>query len=423
MPQLAPNTVKDDRQAQAYGVARLELAKTRLVGDHALSRALAHATKIAADTLEVERVGVWMLVSGGSELQCIHQYVRSLERNSAGETLVCADFPAYIRALTEHRAIVADDARTHPDTRELNQYLVEHGIFSMLDAPIFRDGLVFGVVCHEHVGPARHWTQRELTFAYSMADLVALFFETAARLRAEQAERETDALRLSAEKNDALRLMAGGIAHDVNNELSAINAAAFLAAENAKDPQLGWLRSIQDGVRRVTQLTRALLDYSAAPAAPTETEVGTVIRRLEPALRAPLRPGITLHLEAPREPAFVCLSPGDLERVFMNIARNASEAIVDKGKISIEWSAEDSITTIVIRDDGSGMDAETKAHAFDPFFTTKRARGERVGTGLGLAVTAAIVSKAGGTISVDSEPGRGSTFRVRLPRPSRSEPS
>jgi diguanylate cyclase (GGDEF)-like protein len=161
--------------------------------DGGLDDTLRLASELLSDTLEVERAGVWLFGEGHGVLRCADQYVRGPRAHTAGEELRPADAPRYFRALAEDRAIAAADARADPRTSEfLDSYLLPHGVTSMLDATMRRGGEVVGVVCAEHVGPARRWSADECSFAASVADLAAAALEMAERRRVERALRESD---------------------------------------------------------------------------------------------------------------------------------------------------------------------------------------------------------------------------------------
>src|SRR5262249_11521266 len=149
-------------------------------------------TEAAAVALDVERTNIWRLVPDGNAIVCEDDFVRSQSRHTAGDILEARDYPSYFFAIAESRVIAAHDARADARTRELStRYLEVHGITSMMDVPIWQKGRLFGVLCHEHVGPARRWTTDEETFAGNLADLASLALEEGER---REAERRWDAV-------------------------------------------------------------------------------------------------------------------------------------------------------------------------------------------------------------------------------------
>jgi PAS domain S-box-containing protein len=149
------------------------------------------ATRTAAHTLGVERASVWLVPPGGDggELECAALYRATSDDFESGARLRAAQYPAYFAALAGHRAVAAEDAATDPRTRELTTYLRSQGIGAMLDVPLWRGGVVAGVLCCEHVGPPRPWAPDEEEFAANVADIVTLALEAADRRRAEEAAR------------------------------------------------------------------------------------------------------------------------------------------------------------------------------------------------------------------------------------------
>jgi signal transduction histidine kinase/transcriptional regulator with GAF, ATPase, and Fis domain len=171
------------RQSRALG----ELTRREALTAGDLRAALRAITETAAETLAVRRVGVWLISDDRTRLSCLEQYDAATHMHDAGTELLAADYPAYFVALEAERTIDAHDAMTDPRTREFaRSYLLPVGITSMLDAPLRFGGRAIGVICHEHVGPPRHWTEDEQRFAGSMADLVSLAMESHERRRAEQ---------------------------------------------------------------------------------------------------------------------------------------------------------------------------------------------------------------------------------------------
>ncbi len=187
--------LRRDRYAQAL----VSLWTARLHAPGQLSPSLEQITRTSAEALEVERVGIWLYSPDHARIVCESLFEVSNGRHSSGIVLSAADYPVYFQVLAENRLIAADDARRDPRTSEFTaSYLIPLGITSMLDAPIrTEDGLV-GIVCHEHVGAARAWSEEDQAFAASLADLIGMTVESDKRFRAEQALRESESfLRLS----------------------------------------------------------------------------------------------------------------------------------------------------------------------------------------------------------------------------------
>jgi len=152
-----------------------------------LQSLMGELTRAASATLDVGRVSVWMYREEESFIECLDLYDAARDGHEGGQRLAGADFPSYFRALSEHRAIAAHDAHRDPRTREFSQtYLGPLGITSMLDAPIWLEGRMVGVICNEHVGAPRTWTPEEERFAASVADFASLVLEAHQRFRAEQ---------------------------------------------------------------------------------------------------------------------------------------------------------------------------------------------------------------------------------------------
>lgn len=144
-------------------------------------------TRVAAETLGVERASVWHLNDDGSEMRCEELYERGHDRHSRGVVLRAADYPRYFAALKLGRAIDSHDAHRDARTSEFSDaYLAPLGITSMMDAAIRRDGRVTGVVCLEHVGEPRTWTPAEMEFAGALADQAALALAAVERHQLEE---------------------------------------------------------------------------------------------------------------------------------------------------------------------------------------------------------------------------------------------
>ncbi len=403
--------------------ARLRIARLR-EGGRSLAETLCDATEIAARALAVERVGIWLFVGPPAAIRCCELYELSRDQHSSGTMLHASEFPAYFRALEEHRAIAAHDANEDGLTKELRDaYLTPLGITSMLDAAIYRDGRVAGIVCHEHVGPPRRWTPEEADFAGAVADMVAAKLEAAARREAEALLAASETSLLDAQRMEALGRLAAGAAHDFSNLLTVVIANAHhIAASRDATPQIvEQARQILDAGNRSADLSRELLKFGRGePRSPCVIDVAEVAERMQGILRTAVGSRHAVDVKPTSAPGRVFMDRGQLERVLVNLVLNARDAMPGGGTITVhvtQSSPDDSSGRVAhvvleVRDTGVGMDATTRTRIFEPFFTTKGG----AGSGLGLSIVYRIVSGCGGFIRVETEPGRGTCFRIFLPR-------
>jgi len=235
---------------------------------------------------------------------------------------------------------------------------------------------------------------------------------------------------LQAQKMEVVGRLAGGIAHDFNNLLTVINGSAELALADlaANHPLRIDFERIQESGKRAAALTRQLLSFSRKQ---TVVRGPVVIGRVLTDFRGMLQRliGEDIHLDVRAGTgATVLADQGQLEQVILNLAVNARDAMPRGGSLRLGVHDVDLDTDfaahhagvepgpyvrLAVTDTGEGMDADTVTRIFEPFFTTKEAG---KGTGLGLATVYAIVEQAGGTIWVESELGKGTTFTIYLPR-------
>lgn len=417
-----------DEQRDAYESARLRLARLRVHGAGTLRRVFQEATALAARTLDVERASIWLFVDDRAALRCFELYERTHDEHGEGASVRRSDFPGYFKALEEQRVIVADDAPNHAATCGLNEsYLAPLGITSMLDAPIYRDGAVIGVVCHEHIGPPRQWKPEDVAFAGSVADSIALQFEGAARQDAEAALHAHEAYVAEVKKMEALGRLCSGVAHDFRNFLTIVLGHAGLIEQDptASPSVRAETARIHQAAERGIGLTRELSTFGRdeGPSPPSVVRVSEVVQGFADILRGAADRRHTVEVQAESAAGQVLINPGQLERVLLNLVVNAREALPDGGTIWIrihdkrvedeEAGTAGHYVVIDVTDQGVGMDDTTRDRLFEPFFTT---RPEGCGTGLGLSISYRIVDQAGGFIHVDSAPGKGTTMSVYLPR-------
>ena len=259
---------------------------------------------------------------------------------------------------------------------------------------------------------------------YGRPAVMVLANDVTERRRLEEQFRQT-------QRMEAVGQLAGGVAHDFNNLLTVITGYCELLFQSLTDriPDLRRVHEIHRAAARAASLTRQLLTFSRKQALePRVLDLDEVVQGMVPMLSRLL--GEHVQLEAPRSRFLgrVMADPGQIEQVVMNLAINARDAMPDGGTLTIALAEVEldatprgvgtalrsgPHVTLAVSDTGCGMDAATRVRIFEPFFTTKEVG---KGTGLGLATVYGIVQQSGGAIQVDSEPGRGATFRIYLPR-------
>ncbi|MEH2068071.1 MAG: PAS domain S-box protein [Nostoc sp.] len=183
---------EDSRRKQSQTLVQLARSKTFQQGN--LNAALREITETAAQTLLVERVGVWLYNQERSKMECIDLYDVNTKEHTFSSSLLKINYPTYFQALEQERSIAVNDAKNDIRTQELSEsYLSTFGITSLLDAPIWLEGRLVGVVCHEHIGKVRQWTLEEETFAGSIADFVTLAIEASQRNTTQEALQQSEA--------------------------------------------------------------------------------------------------------------------------------------------------------------------------------------------------------------------------------------
>ncbi|MEW6364353.1 MAG: ATP-binding protein [Acidobacteriota bacterium] len=220
---------------------------------------------------------------------------------------------------------------------------------------------------------------------------------------------------LQMQKMEAVGRLAGGVAHDFNNVLQAMMSLSQLLPTCREDPThfSEVVGDLQEHVKRGAALARQLLLFARREIRKTERlDLNQVIRQSVRLVRLLLRENVRLVISPADVTLRVDADRAQLEQVIMNLAVNASDAMPEGGVLEVRTERRYHEAVMQVRDNGSGMDEETRARAFEPFFTTK-AVGR--GTGLGLSVVHGIVTAHGGRVEMESELGKGSLFRVFLP--------
>ncbi len=227
-----------------------------------------------------------------------------------------------------------------------------------------------------------------------------------------------------AQKMEAIGRLAGGVAHDFNNNLTAIGGFAALIAAESKEPDTREAaETILSASKRAADLTRELLAYSRrSMLVPQLVNLTALLASVQPMLLRLLGEDVTVVLDSRVPDAVVRVDPSGLERVILNLAANARDSMPGGGRLTISTDRRDGAVgsaagfpgqvVLSVSDTGVGIPVALQSQVFDPFFTTKPVGS---GTGLGLAMVKGFVVQSGGSVALRSEPGRGTTIEILLP--------
>ena len=411
------------RQAESALMLRArEQAAVAHLGELALTgvdvaRLLEAGARTVAETLQLPYTSVLERRSDGTSL-VVRASVGWTHANNGQTTLpVREDTVPGLALRTDEPVLVHDfdhDARftMRPESRA-------NGIASAIAVPIPAGMLTFGVLEACDRKP-RLFTEDDVHFLQSIAHVLGAAVD---RTRTEVAFRQ-------AQRLEAVGRLASGVSHDFNNMLTAITSYAEMVRGGL--PQDSPLRADVDEILgaagRAAALTRQLLAFSRQQVLqPRIVLLNDCVSGMENMLRRLTGNSVELVTRLDQNLGMVKADAGQLEQVILNLCVNARDAMPDGGTLTIETTnvelsptatLEQSIEAageyvmLAVTDTGTGMDADTKARIFEPFFTTKSEQG----TGLGLATVYGIVKQSGGDIWVYSEPGRGTSFKVFLPR-------
>ncbi len=412
---LHPVVLTSTAQEVLIRLVRLSLAENDADDAHLLHQ----LTELAASGLPVARASVWLRDEQLDAIVCQDLFDGSATHGK-GTVLSRADFPDYFAALDRSVVIPAEDAHRHPATACFSKpYLTPLGIGAMLDAPIWRGGKAVGVLCLEHLGKTRTWSESDQNYAMQVALICGLYYEQHHRLAAERALRQREEQERTNQKMEALGRMACAIGHDFNNLLTSIHGQTEMLMRAGQTHAQVCERAgvVLEATARASALVKRLLNFGKGrDSTESEVDLGGVLRAMHKVLQSTVPKRIFLDLRVPDERLLIKGDVVSVEQVVMNLVVNARDAINDYGTITLllQRGVDDEGQPSVVfkvADTGSGMDQVTLSRAFDPFYSTK---GER-GTGLGLSTCFTNMRRMGGRISITSSPGQGTTCICTFP--------
>ncbi len=450
----------------------LRLAKSSAIDNGDLQAALKEITIAATEALNCDRSSVWIYNSEKTAIVCLNLFENSKNAHASGVELFAKDFPAYFKYLQEERSLAAHNAHTDPSTCEFSVvYLTPLGINSMLDAPFRLEGSMVGVICNEHVGPQREWTLEEQNFAGSLADLISRAMQAEKRQVAQNelkrinenleniVEERTRALQkangelseamdnlkktqkklLESEKMASLGGLVAGVAHEINTPVGiGVTAASHLtnktksfleiykAGKMKKSDLDGFIDTVaQSGDMILSNLDRAAtliqsfkqvaVDQSVEEK--REIELKSYLDEILISLKPKLKQSNHSVTVTSDHSVSINTFPGTVSQIVTNLVMNSvihgfEERADGVISIDIKKLPNDNVS-LIFRDNGRGIEKENLSKIFDPFFTTKRGSG---GSGLGLNIIYNLISqKLNGTITCESDIGKGAVFIIEIP--------
>lgn len=388
-------------------------------------------------------VGVIMLLTDDGKELVILRTVGYPQHLTEKWARFSADVPMAIPDAVRHQYIVIlenwdERARRYP---EFSHTRIPGSDGALVAIPLLIQDRAIGAIGLSFAEP-RTFADDERTFMLALAGQCAQALERARLYDAErcarkQAQEEAAARKslqdelLQAQKLESIGRLAGGIAHDFNNLLTAMMGCTDLAEQEIddRDAVLMYLKLIRQATDRAEQLTRQMLAFARRQMIePRSVNLNDLLYNLAPMLNRLIPENIQLATVLETHLHAVKVDASQFEQIVVNLVVNARDALPDGGRITLETHNAEldedyarlhddlhagDYVMLAISDNGVGMDEATRLHIFEPFFTTK---GVGRGTGLGLATVYGIVKQAGGHIWLYSEPDRGTTFKIFLPR-------
>lgn len=442
----------------------LDVSKSSMIDEGDLQTAGLLILSAATQGLQISRAGIWLLTE---DKQAIRGKMLIDGDDCKLNTDLCLarkDFPHYFNSLDTERAVVAHDAQNDASTNEFREsYLIPFGITSMLDAPIRHRGEMLGIICCEHQGEARTWSNEEIAFASALADTYGRAISAAQRNDYERQLKDIneqleqkinertnvlqDALRnlnhtqaklIESEKLASLGRLVSGLAHEINTPLGiAVTSSSHCASELKRVQKLyqddalneaefaQFLTGLDDGLGLINNnLSRAatlVQNFKLSGSIHTANEeeqfelrscIDLTLKSLQPLLtknqiHCVLLPGTDITLNS---------YPGAIAQIITNLITNSIHHAFHNTKekqIRIELNQTPEEITIHYRDNGCGIAEDIRPKIFEPFFTTARRTG---GSGLGLSIVYNLVTqKLGGEISIDEDQSHGAIFHICMP--------
>jgi signal transduction histidine kinase/integral membrane sensor domain MASE1 len=385
----------------------MRLARSTFGDRGEIDEALREIAVMAADTLAVDRTGIWLFNEQRTELRCVCEYHRPSRMFASGAAMSVDSYPVYFRTIREERTLSAEDTGSDPRTSELVASHRVRGISSMLDAPVFLGGRLAGVVSFQHAGAPRDWSLQAQNFAGSMTDLLSRAFESVERRKAEaevqRAYRQLRNLarRLEAAKEDERREIARELHDELGQSVTAIVIGLHLVTLDDREGRHA--KRLSETVALAERLIERVRAMSLNLRPPLLDELGliTALRGLVDGQAQQSGLEITFAADGVDQRLSPELEIGAfriVQECLTNVMRHAAA-----NNVTIRLAAEGDQLSIQVSDDGRGFDV---AEVFEA-----GARGRHLGL-LGMQERVTVL---GGRVDVFAAPGQGTRIVARLP--------
>ena len=420
------------------GQLLLELNKNEIFDSGNFKESIALIAEASTKGLSCSRGSVWFYNDNRDELILHDLYESNTDKHTYEFKLKASQFPNYFKSLQEDKAILADNAHSHPATKEFSEsYLTPLGINSMLDSPIRYNGELIGVLCNEHIGEKRHWTLEEENFSSALSDLISR--SMAARDKAaykEELERHNQELEeiikerteeyLAAKEaaeaaNNSKSIFLANMSHEIRTPMNAILGFTELLKNKVEnDLQKYWIDLIQKSGNSLLYLINDILDISKIEAgklriSPSYLNLPSLIDEVTEFLRYEAeKKSLKLIVENNLTEEYdFYLDEFRLRQVLINLVNNAIK-FTNKGSITIQSRFDKMKRSLFISvtDTGIGISKRDLEKVFSTFEQAGNNNPELGGTGLGLSICQKLTHLMKGSISVESTENTGSTFSI-----------
>jgi signal transduction histidine kinase/CheY-like chemotaxis protein len=427
------------KQLQNEIISSISVSPRLASGD--VQKLATELTEAVSQAFAIEQVGVWFFDEKRTKLVNVDTYTAMTATHSSGAVLFTHEYSNELATLKHNKFVAADEPLTDPRlSGYLESYIIPNHITAMLDAVIRHGSNALGILCFEHVGKRHKWEEDEIVFACQLADQLALAAANAERKKAEKALQERDRQLQNAvtranqmthtakQANLAKSEFLANMSHELRTPLHVILALSEALLEQVRGPLNGRqetsLRNIESSGRHLLDLINDVLDLAKVEAGRLDIVLETIsVPEICQASLAFIqematRKNLQLRFNSVQNGLWLVADPKRLRQILVNLLTNAVKFTPTGGSVTLnaDVRSEQNAICFTVTDTGVGMAADEIKRLFRPFIQLDSSLSRHhEGTGLGLVLVQRLTEAHGGSIEVESEPGKGSRFTINLP--------